>query len=272
MGTEEYINQFDPFSLVEYLKDEQLSTFKKTAKVYRHVFSLQKRSLAYKYRDKDILPPYLDDDRSIDVTAAYMPTMNLDVPDTIGGKPKILYLCNYNSGDWLPVMGAERDEHGYTFKDIGKDLLYCAATYDQGQVQLASHPFYLSKDNEQITLEADYAVRSDITIKSVKSIEYDQLQVFATGSDFKNKKGKSYLRLMAIAEGKQRSQAQPGATYSLFCWNKGWKFLNTRTVKNKTLIFMKMPTNGLYILSGNSDGPDKTDRPFMITNNGMKWL
>lgn len=125
------------------------------------------------------------------------------VSDTL--KDQLFLLCNYNYGDWVPVDTAERLNNRFTFKNIGKDLLFSLATYDTKNSFQRSYPFYISRDNKVLNLKPDHKNLIDFDMNTINSIENDQLHVFATGKDFRNKKSPGYIALMNIAEGKNRT-------------------------------------------------------------------
>lgn len=273
MGTEDDIARFDPFSLVEYLDDETLSTYKKPAKVFRKTFSIQNHSLAYKYKDSGLLPPNLRDYRCIDVTNEYLATTSYTYSSQQqqASSPKLLFIANYNDGVWVPVETAENRNNKYSFRGLGTDLLYILVEYRDGLLLPVSAPFYLTKIT-QTTLKPDFNDTQTLVLATTRSIENDQLNVFETGSDFRNKQSPSYLQLMNLAQGKNRTKPTKNALYSLFYWNKGWQFFGKKKSDGRTITFLNAPKSSLFLLTMSGNDPDYHSRPFCIYKNKVKWL
>jgi hypothetical protein len=272
MGAEDTILRYNPFTLFECPENEKLSTFKRPAKVYRRTFSIQKGSIAYRYRNTDLLPTALKNYRSIDVSDRYFPTMSFYVPDGISQAQKepLLFICNYNSGEWVPVEAAEKKAEKFIFYNLADKLLYCIASIGPDGLTLKSSPFYLKKSGP-IFLNPELSIKQNITLNRVQPVENDQMHIFATGSDFRNKKSKSYSDLMNLALGRTKSTPE-NTKYSLFIWEKGWKYLTSSTATNGKLSFAGVPSNSLFILSKNKSGPDMQDRPFICQNHDIIWL
>ncbi|WP_367866777.1 hypothetical protein [Pedobacter sp. WC2423] len=263
LGLEQQVTKYDP--LLYYSggkKYPSLSTYKKAGKIYRHTYSLQRNSLAYKYKRTKILPPLLQNYRSIDVTRQYHKVINLNTRKLFNNiKSKILLACNYSSQEWIPISAAEFKNNGYRFDELSTDMLYLLSTYDKSSYKDVYYPFYIDSNGKILTLKPTKR-KGNLIIKYIKSIESDQAIA-------KN----AYVWEVAVAVAKNQLRTKPliGQEYTLFLWQSGWKQISTiSNLSNKELVFKNVPENGLYLISSKEHSDD--DRPFFISNGAIKWL
>ncbi|RME19945.1 MAG: transglutaminase domain-containing protein, partial [Candidatus Zixiibacteriota bacterium] len=103
----------------------------KLAKVYRKTFAQQPTTLAMQPHKQDSLPRFLGGDSYLDVTADYVPTVDVtitlkkSVPDSVD----IAYICVFNSGHWRPIDWGRIEGNQATFHNIGTDIMYLPALY-----------------------------------------------------------------------------------------------------------------------------------------------
>jgi hypothetical protein len=262
LGAESGIGSYSPFDFVLNRENPSLSTYKKTGKVYRVTFSIQTQSLAYQYGRSGKLPPELTDPRLVDVTKDYIPVKDL-IFKPVKSSPKFLVICNYNNGDWVPVMPAIIKNNQYVFKDMGRDLLYSPFQYnDQHKFNFYDYPVYVDAFGKSVSLHPNNKKLINIKLTRTQSIEKDQLQEMSKGWNYKN--------LTEIAKGNYFTKPINGKKYILYFWKENWEVVGSVLAKNNTVDFNAVPSNGLYLLS--SGESISNERPFIIYNNSFKWL
>jgi hypothetical protein len=140
-------------------------------KVYRSCFSKQTMSLAWISGSAEI-PPFFQNVRLKDVTNEYLETsaVNLGLSSG-GGKRKFAYLCVFDNEKWLPVAWAEVKNGKVEFKDMGKNIVYLPAYYENDKIVPAGDPFLFDlngniepivadKRNEEVRLITKFPVRT----------------------------------------------------------------------------------------------------------------
>jgi len=260
LGAENNIGSYSPLNLVSN-ESPSLSTYKKPGKIYRFTFSVQKKSLAYKYGNSGSLPSELTETRIIDVTKDYVPVKDI-IFKPLKIHPKFLFICNYNSGAWTPVMAALFGNNQYLFRDMGRDMLYGAFSYDQHSLNSFDYPVYVDVSGKSIVLSPNNKKLIDIKLIRTQSIEGDQLQEMI--------KGWNYEKFIDIAKGKSYAKPLNGKRYTLYCWNGSWTVVGSTHAANNVVDFKAVPSNGLYLLS--SKESISNERPFIILNDSIKWL
>ncbi len=122
-------------------------------KVYRQCFSRQTNSLSALKADEDKIPPFFTNDRLKDVTHEYLKTadVNLNLKKPVSYQ-KYAYLCVFDNEKWTPVAWARVQNGQVAFKNMGKNVLYLPAYYnenDEERIVPAGNPFILN-DNGTI--------------------------------------------------------------------------------------------------------------------------
>jgi hypothetical protein len=131
-------------------------------KVYRQCFSKQKNSLA-SIAGKDEIPPYFQNVRLKDVTTEYVETAPVKISiNTPVDAQRYLYLCVFDNQQWLPVAWGEIDNGTTEFRDMGKNIVYLPAYYEDGNMVPAASPFLLTLDG---TVESLNPIQQTETVK-----------------------------------------------------------------------------------------------------------
>jgi len=132
---------------------------RKIPKIYRRMFSIQEKTVLYKYRDAEDIPPLFSDFRITDVTDRHRIgfsdiNVKLTEPEITN---KIIYLCVFSPSGWMPVACAERrggkalfhavgtgtDAQGNApagYENSGDGILYLPCCYEQGEFVPVSNP------------------------------------------------------------------------------------------------------------------------------------
>lgn len=262
LGIEQQIGDYDPTVYIGIDKGIHAhSTFKKAGKVYRKTFSIQKNSIAYRYRMGDKIPPTLRDYKILDVTGNYYKVKSLSTDTMFNGvESEMLVLHNFSSQQWIPIAVTDLEKGTYKFSNLARDMLYSFRTFEKKKYKNVYFPFYINDDGI-ITTFKPQKKKADIRIKYIKSLESDQAYF-----------GSSYIYELADAIFHNlRRRASNEKTYTLFLWNKAWiKIATTVPDVNNELLFKNVPKNGLYMVTDGQRSID--DRPFMIKNFKVKWL
>lgn len=133
----------------------QIAYNRTVPKVYRQSFSKQKGSLAW-VAGSDEIPEYFKNVRLKDVTSEYVETstVKLTLENDTGSK-KYAYLCVFDNMRWVPVAWALVNNGKVEFKNVGKNIVYLPAYYEQGQILPAANSFLLNLEGniESITPE-----------------------------------------------------------------------------------------------------------------------
>jgi hypothetical protein len=119
------------------------------AKVYRRTFSSQSDSWAARVPGTEPLPVWLADARMRDVTAEYVPVASITVPLRPSSRRSVLaYACVFDGRNWTPIAaGRVSDEGAFVrFTDLGREVAYLPAWYDEQGLHPAGPPFLLGAD------------------------------------------------------------------------------------------------------------------------------
>jgi hypothetical protein len=220
----------------------------KLAKVYRKTFSRNKKNIAFQVDDPEKLPPYLSGKSYRDVTADYVPVMDVairlkrEVPDTVD----FAYLCVFNSGAWKAIQWGKITEGVADFSDMGLDVAYLPALYLNDDIVPAGSPFILTPDavvQELLPLQGQ-----TLSIGLASTTRREQ----AVSTD-------------SIAQ----TSLTPGKESELFYWRDGWQSLGKSVAGDKPLIFENVPAGGLYWLVAAES--DREERIFTIRDGRQVW-
>lgn len=133
------------FSGGEQNPGEHLSRFDGIPKVYRRTFGLQRTSLALTH-GAEAIPPFFKNPCIIDVTNNYpfihSQNISIKLPEDKPNK-KFAYLCVFDPTGWFPVDWGEIKKGYVTFKNVGPDIIYQVACYNESQLSPLSSPFYV---------------------------------------------------------------------------------------------------------------------------------
>lgn len=127
------------------------------AKMYRRKFGKvdnpYERIKRIGVEEKDI-PQYFNQRNLTDITHERTEVGNIRIKlDKSKIVEQVTYLCVYNEGWWKPVEWSQVDiSNEYSFKDMGRKILYHHATFKDGEVRLLGMPIILDTLGNQRTL------------------------------------------------------------------------------------------------------------------------
>jgi Transglutaminase-like superfamily len=140
----------------------------KMTKIFRTTYAVQKHSLAYLIKDNEKMPAELSDNKYIDVTSEYMPVSNVIV--NLENKPpkncQFSYLCIFDNRDWVPVHWGKIKDNKTLFTDMGRDIVYLPAYYENEKIVPAGKPFILTKDGNKFKIEKLKGIVQSICLTS----------------------------------------------------------------------------------------------------------
>jgi hypothetical protein len=205
-------------------------------KVLRYTFSKQAETVASIEKETNIPSGFLKDQNYIDVTDEYWATTDVKCalvshPEN----PKTVFLTTFNGLRWKPFWWAKVDNNSAQFKKICKGTVILPQYYSNQKMIPAANPILIGQTENKI-LTPNYQKLQNITISS------------AAG----------YLLI------------KPKVTYKLFCWDKTWKLIDSKTADENTisLLYEKAPKNALFLLlASDSKG---FERPFIVDETGQR--
>lgn len=210
----------------------------KIPKIYRETFSVQKNSLAVLHGNEEI-PSFFQNACLTDVTENYSFIGVKDVSLTIGHPQldkKYAYLCVFDATTWMPVAWSKIENERVLFKNVGPDIVYCTALYDDGAIIPVGNPFLLDTlghttfyEPEKLKTEVRYTIRNN------------------------------------------DEDSYKGHEYELFYMHEGaWLSAGKEVVKNNNqIVFEQVPSNALYWLRNQTNG--RVERIFEIKKNTIIW-
>lgn len=119
------------------------------AKVYRRTFASQADSWAARVPGTEPLPTWLADSRMRDVTAEYVPVASISLALRPKTRRSVLaYACVFDGRTWTPIAaGSVSDEGAWVrFIDLGCNVAYLPAWFDEDGIHPAGPPFFLGAD------------------------------------------------------------------------------------------------------------------------------
>lgn len=139
----------------------------KAPKIYRRMFTEQKNSIIYKYRDKEAVPPLFRDCNIADVTHRHdIGQRQVKVPIRANLSGKIAYLSVFTPRAWTPIaytlnkgpetifeaVGTGTNRSAFKparGEDIGEGIVYLPVLYHEEGVVPASEPVIVSENGVQ---------------------------------------------------------------------------------------------------------------------------
>lgn len=125
------------------------------AKVFRRRFGLN-RQMAEDMRDERSVPRLFQTPTWTDVTGEYCPTTDVtrSVPQEHKDK-KVAYICIFDNKEWMPVYyGVVRDGE-VTFPNMGRNVMYVSAFYENGRIVPFGAPFCIDGKGAVRDIRAD---------------------------------------------------------------------------------------------------------------------
>lgn len=132
-------------------------------KVFRHRFRLN-RTIAKDLKGEKSVPKLFKNAKFIDVTDEYYTTTDVTrtVPKQI--EEKVAYICVFDNRNWVPVYYGNISNNKVTFKSMGRNIVYIAATFRNGQIVPFGNPFLVASDGNVYDIEANEQERKPMTI------------------------------------------------------------------------------------------------------------
>jgi len=132
-----------------------IKTEKHPAKIFR---------MGYR-KDHDVhdkSPYFLSNPFAMDVSQEYGLTAQVVLPTD---NTSAVYLCAYLTGvDWMPIAVAYPHNGHVTFKNVGKNIVCTAMTYNDSNQKFLTSPFLIGEKNIEKFFNADTTVTRKITV------------------------------------------------------------------------------------------------------------
>ncbi|GAB1857034.1 transglutaminase-like domain-containing protein [Flavobacteriaceae bacterium MHTCC 0001] len=218
---------------------------KRMAKVFRKTYAIQNTALASQVQKENIPYSFLWSSNIVDVTKDYVPvgTVTCDFKEQ---NVTIAYLNVFNVNSWSLVDWSKKEEGVFTFKNMGRDIVYLPSYYENRKTTYALYPILLNKDGEQKILKPNYSKPFNCTLSSTN---------------------------IAINKYQENNSLtiEAGEIYTLYYWDKTWQRIATSNATIKGVQFTEIPTNALFALMPSA--PDNFERIFTINpeTNQITW-
>ena len=132
-------------------------------KVYRHRFSLN-REIAKDLRKEQKIPELFRHADFIDVTDEYGEVSDIMRTVPSDTKGKVAYICVFDNRNWVPVDYSSIRNGKATFRKMGRNVMYMAATYADGRIVPFGNPFLLDSEGNVHDIVADEQHSEKMTI------------------------------------------------------------------------------------------------------------
>ena len=134
--------------------DVKGSSERKAAKIYENTYSRQAHATA---EEGEFMPELFTNPFLRDVTEEYAYTADAAVEAIPGteAKPRHAYLCVFSNLDWQPVAIAEAEGGRFTFRGMGKNVVYLPTYYEGETAVPLNYPFVLNLKGEAKWLVPD---------------------------------------------------------------------------------------------------------------------
>ncbi len=178
-----------PFGII-YDMPEKFKLPRKTAKIYRKSFAIQRNCIWECKTSSQQIPLFFQNNHLVDVSHEYGTTFNFSLPldsTLIPNYQNCIFLCVDNGGTWTPIDWGRIKNGQAHFSNVLGNVLLAAVYYQDGQLTLTYSPFLLSNIGEVLPLEPDYnhAINLDtITMDKYfikKELSHYQLEYFDKG-------------------------------------------------------------------------------------------
>lgn len=197
-------------------------TFRRSGKIYRKVFGIEKASLAETCKDIELIPPLFRNNRLRDVTEEYIPVSDIRIELNQKQRSEYAYLCVFNGGQWEGVDWSNISNNWVTFQNVGRDVIYLISRYEHGRYVPVSKPFHLTSEGKIVSLETN--ANQPITLLLRKRSN----DVYISYPEY---------------------EIMPGKRYLLYHWqDDDWHLLDKKIAFSDTIVFPNTPSGGLYRL------------------------
>ena len=212
----------------------QEKSWRKLSKVYRLSFSKNSRALSEKVDDLINIPPFFRQRNITDVTTEYIAVVSPKfIIKNIPAKTQYLYMCVFNNNEWKPIQWSTVEDHEVVFENMGSEILYMIAYFQDNTVIPVGRPFILEEDG------------------SVNYFRYTNYN-----AEFSDVKISNWLSGLG--------QMIEGNRHYLYVWSNNWTYVETCEVRNGTISLPILYPGLLYKFEGLS-------RPFEIVDGEVLW-
>jgi len=267
MGIEGGPDSYDPFRVYHSFDNIKNSGYRYPAKVYRKTPIPNKEILSLRKAMNDMhVPDILMDYKVKDVTEEYFPVKNISLAHELSTrKNKVAYLSIYNDNKWQPAVATIiKEGKPLVFEKLKTDMLYLPSTYSFSRVRAIDFPLILKGNGEIEKLEANNAIRQNLTVNFLQPVLFDYLKVQGNKSNYPV----NALIQMGL-NNCYRSLLENEHVYGLNYWcETGWERIAEEIADRNEIRFTNIPSNALYQLA---DQHGMIGRCFTIENGEMVW-
>jgi len=203
----------------------------KPSKILRYTYKIQPQTLPMLVTDQDTIPYDFSSNCYIDVTDKYLNCSTLRVPLSV--KDKFAYLFVFNGGAWLPAWWGPIVNGEAVFDKMITNVLYCIATYSNGEYHYIGDPFVFSADTHIQKISPNQQIIEKITCFADRYMDFSQ-----------------------------KDKIVAGKKYKLYYWDKKWIFHGQKIAKDESIEFDSVPKGALLWLNWTKLG--LTERPFLM--------
>ena len=153
-------------------------------KVYMLSFSKQTDSPHWKY-PKEEKPAFFKNIFLKDITAQLSSIETSDYQLNIDSRNKLAYLCVFDRIGWIPVAYGEIKDKKVNFNNVGINVVYQLATFDDGEIQCIGNPFLALKNGEIRNYNpSENTFNQTLTRKSPESNRWEEVEKQIPGGKF----------------------------------------------------------------------------------------
>ena len=151
------------------------------------------------------IPSFFRNIKQKDVSNEYFLTSDVKICfDKKSDSMKYLWLCVFNSGNWVPVQWGIIKKGAAYFEKMGRDIVYLPAFYKNGSVIPAANPFLLMANGEILTLKpSEEKTNVKLIRKYPTNIEHRTFANALIGSKIQVSNDKDFLNCETIFEVKK---------------------------------------------------------------------
>ncbi len=208
---------------------------RKRGKIFRYTFLTNDERINKREKLANA-PTFLKDPNIVDVTSDYIPVTTITVRPSLKMEEKsLMFLCVFNSQQWIPLDWAEVTNGTAVFKSMGRGILYMPMRFEKRILVPVAEPIMVD-------------VKGNLS--SLSSLMKNQTPVVL------RKKSPQGPKVAAKNE------------YELYHWKRKWVSMGKKVAAGDSLIFT-LPQNGLYWLKS-SDKASK-ERIFTLKGGAQVW-
>lgn len=133
-------------------------------KIFRHGFYLN-REIAKDLKGETEVPRLFRNASFMDVTDEYYTTTDVTrgVPSDLKNR-RVAYICVFDNSKWVPVHYGNIHNGKVTFKSMGRNIMYMAGIYSNGEIVPFGSPFVIEANGNVRDIEANEKSTQRMTI------------------------------------------------------------------------------------------------------------